>query len=200
MVEERLTLGSGDVLVAVDAGYLHVRALGLTPQLLVGDFDSLPQDALQEAMCLGIETVRWPIAKDYSDAELAINTVLQRGYKQVVLYGALGGERFDHALANVWSLYLWKQRGVEVQVRHKGLTISMMSHETQDIHGHAGDIVSLLPFSPTVQFVTIHGFRYPLNNATLRAGETWSLSNEMLDASARISIGEGMLAVLHQHI
>ena len=188
-----------DMVVAVDGGYLHLRALGLWPKLLVGDFDSIPEDALQEAIAVGVETLRWPVHKDYSDAELAIDTLHKQGYTHIVLYGALGGERFDHALANVWSLYLWKERGVNVEVRHQGLHMRMISNETVDLCGKAGDIVSLLPFSPVVHAVTIHGFRYPLVNATLHAGESWSLSNEMACSRARIMLGSGMLAVLHQH-
>lgn len=182
--------------VAVDGGYRHLRRLKLRPQLLLGDFDSIEAEELAEAERSGVEILRWPVAKDFSDADLALAELQQRGYRTVRLYGALGGERFDHALANVWLLVLWKRKGLDIEMRSGKLSCRVLSEETADICGQPGDIVSLIPFSDRVEGVSVPGLLYPLHGETLYAGESRSISNALVGREAQVVCGRGMLLLM----
>ena len=186
-----------DFILAADGGYRHLMRLGLTPALLLGDFDSLDSAELAQAEELGVQVIKWHEDKDFSDADLAIQELSRRGYDQVRLCGALGGDRFDHALANIGMMALWKRRGVEIELLHGNLLARVIEQQSLKLLGTPGDIVSLLPLSSTVDGVFCEGMRFPLCNETLFAGQTRSLSNALSTDEAIVKVAAGMLLVMH---
>ena len=96
---------AGDFVIAADAGYRTCRALGIVPDLLLGDFDSMDQPT----DFAYVERV--PVEKDDTDTMLAIKTALDKGCKEIYLYGGTGGKRLDHTLANLQSLLYLRRRG-----------------------------------------------------------------------------------------
>ena len=104
-----LAPGRPAFVIAADQGLRYLEEAGITPDLIVGDFDSLgivPQ---------GANVVRHPVEKDDTDMMLAVKTGLARGYRTFVLYGGLGG-RLDHTYANFQTLtYLARHGAVSVQ-------------------------------------------------------------------------------------
>lgn len=187
------------LVIAADGGLLKARALGLRPTLVVGDGDSLAPQVLDELAAEGIEVQLHPRAKDASDTELAVREAVRRGATQVTLIGALGGQRLDHALANV-LLLASADIDADLSIVDHDMTLRVLGRrgaEQLEITGTATDIVSLLPLSEEVTGVTTYGLAFALDNATLRQGPTLGLSNQMSGSRATVAVERGRLAVTH---
>jgi thiamine pyrophosphokinase len=189
-------LTGSDLLVAVDGGADVLRRLGLRPDLLIGDMDSVSESTRIAAERDGVEMVLLPTAKDETDAEAALRLVVARGAMQVTVYGALGGPRLDHLLGNLLLLAADWLKGAQVRLvdgRHE----ASLAHGDVTVMGQAGDILSLLPLTPFVLQVTTAGLEYPLKSETLIQAATRGISNVMTGSSARVTHGDGALLVVH---
>lgn len=186
------------LVVAADGGALKAEALGLRPDVVVGDFDSLQTARVDQLVGEGVEVLRHPAAKDESDTELALLEAVRRGATTVTIMGALGGHRFEHSLANVLLLTSPELAGVDVSIVDGATTVRAMGGgTTREIAGSAGDFVSLLPVSDAVRGVTTSGLAFPLVDDVLARGPARGLSNVMLGERATVAIGEGSLIVVH---
>ena len=107
-------LTCSDLLVAVDGGADVLERLGLRPDVLIGDMDSVGESARRTAEQGGVEMILLPTAKDETDAEAALRLVVARGAEQVTVYGALGGPRLDHLLGNLFLLAASWLEGAEI--------------------------------------------------------------------------------------
>lgn len=188
------------LVVAADGGALKAEKLGLPPAVVVGDLDSLAPAVVERLRRDGVEIQAHPPAKDRSDTELAVLEAIRRGADQLIIVGALGGRRIDHGLANVLLLTLPELAGRDVvlldgQTALRVIGVDGAGHVT--LGGRPGDIVSLLPLSPTVQGVTTDGLRYPLADEPLEQGSSRGLSNVMLGARADVATRSGRLAIIH---
>ena len=192
----RLVRGDGRFLLCTDGGAAVALRLGLAPDLVLGDFDSLSAEDQARLSDLGCPVLRYPIEKDETDSELALDYLLARHAGPVILTGALGG-RFDHSLANLMLLPRFADRGLEVVIDDGGTRAFLVSPGRPGVvAGDPGDLVSLFPDTPTCVGVTLEGLKYPLTAATLVRGATLGVSNELLDRTARISLSEGRLFVV----
>jgi thiamine pyrophosphokinase len=195
--------GEVELIVAADGGWDKAVALGLRPALLVGDGDSLPEDRFADVAAQGVPIERSPAAKDESDAELALLAALRRGATRVTILGALGGKRFDHALANVGLLALPEPGVAQVELLDATTRVRLLRAPTGggatarlDLPGDEGDLVSLLPLGERAEGVTTSGLLYPLLNETLRAGPARGLSNVRIAGEASVSLRHGHLLIV----
>ena len=182
---------AGSRVVAADGGMRHAAALGLSPEVWVGDFDSTPQDLFDAWPDTPREP--YPRAKNATDGELAVDMAIARGATSLTVIGALGGERTDHAVMHLLlALSLAKRRmptlltsgDEEAQALLPG-TLSV------DLPRHA--LFSILPFSP-LSGLTIEGALYPLDNAEIEAGSSRTISNVALGPiKITLSSGRAML-------
>ncbi len=189
-------LTGSDLLVAVDGGADVLQRLGLRPDVLIGDMDSVSESTRLVAERGGVEMVLLPTAKDETDAEAALRLVVGRGAMQVTVYGALGGPRLDHLLGNLFLLAADWLKGAQVRLvdgRHE----AFLAHGDVTVMGRAGDTLSLLPLTPTVLQVATAGLEYPLKSETLIQAATRGVSNVMTGATARVTHGDGALLVVH---
>jgi thiamine pyrophosphokinase len=191
-----------DLVVAADGGWDKALSLGLRPHLLVGDADSLPEARFAELAAEGVPIERSPADKDESDTELALLAALRRGATHVTILGALGGLRFDHALANVGLLEL-PGPGTAVELLDGSTRIRLIRAPAADgggvscdLSGRKGDLVSLLPLSVPAVGVTTDGLLYPLRDETLPAGPARGLSNVRIAAEASLMLRHGHLLVV----
>jgi thiamine pyrophosphokinase len=188
------------LVVAADGGAVKAESIGLLPDVVVGDADSLTADEIGRLRSAGAEVVTHPQTKDQSDTELAVREALARGATRLVVVGAFGGRRLEHTLANVLLLALPELATADVTLADGASTLRVArGGDRLAIAGRPGDYVSLLPLSDRVAGVTTSGLAYPLSDATLDQGPTRGLSNEMLSAEATVSVGSGRLAVVHTH-
>ncbi|MBI9045616.1 MAG: thiamine diphosphokinase [Anaerolineaceae bacterium] len=182
-------------LVAVDGGLRHLKALGLKPDLLVGDMDSVSLQDLAEVKKSGIEIRQYPVEKDETDLELALEVVLVMGFDQIKIAAALGG-RLDQTLGNLFLLR--RMDLVEKDIRlDDGVEEIFLIRNQIVVEGKKGDSISLLPLSKAVQGVITKGLKYPINDETLFAEKTRGISNEMLSNTAHITVKSGVLICIH---
>jgi thiamine pyrophosphokinase len=195
----------GDVglVIAADGGARHAAVLGVTLDLWVGDGDSIGEPALAALAAAGVPLERARPDKDESDTELAIVAAIRLGASGIVILGALGGGRIDHALANIDLLALPDLDARVATILDARARIGLIRAPGPDggvverrLIGRRGDVVSLLPVGPGVEGVTTDGLAYPLVDEPLTMGRTRGLSNVRLAAEARVAVRRGLLLVV----
>jgi len=192
-----------DLVVAADGGARHSASLGVRVDLWVGDGDSLGEDGIAALAAAGVPIERSRPDKDETDVELAVFAAVARGAEDLVILGALGGDRIDHALANVALLAspgLVGRTAVLLDARSR---ISLLRGPLADgsparlaLHGAAGSIVSLLPFGGDAEGVTTDGLAYSLAGETLPLGPARGVSNVIARRGASVSLRRGLLIVV----
>jgi thiamine pyrophosphokinase len=198
-VPDWLNSGSGkDLVIGADGGAVNALKLGLWPQVVVGDLDSLP-DATREVLAdRGCRILIHPRDKDETDLELALSYAAAQVPQEIVILGALGG-RLDHAVANILLLVLPDLEGIPVRIVDGAQEAQLLrSGEAVTVQGKAGDLVSLIPLSGSVRGVSTTGLAWALSGETLELGFTRGVSNVMTAREARIKITSGLLLVLHR--
>ena len=183
-----------DYIICADRGLYHAKVLGLTPDLIVGDFDSTDEKDLDYFKEKGVEIETLNTHKDETDTEIAVLRAIQKGATEVIVYGGLGS-RLDHSLANVHLLYKLLRKGIKGKLVSLNHTV-YLAEKYQLIEGEKGDLVSLIPFSGEVKGVTTESLAYPLKNAEMNIGTSLGISNVLEADSAKIWIGEGILIVI----
>ena len=185
-----------DLVVAADGGALGAERLGFSIDVVVGDGDSLGESALERLATAGVEVQRSPADKDESDTELAVLAAIERGATSIVIVGALGGRRVDHALANVALLALRALGGRPCSILDETARVRLLAGPGEmDIAGAPGGMVSLLPLGD-VDGVTTDGLAYPLNDERLPIGPARGLSNVRTASHSRVVVRSGRLLVV----
>ena len=191
--------------VAADGGLARARALGLRPDVLVGDLDSLAPALLAAAEADGIPIRRARADKDESDTELALLEAIDRGATRITVVGAFGGPRLDHALANVWLLAHPALAATAVVLLDAGSRASLVQAPgpepdggpvTRTLPGPVGATITLLPFGGDVAGITTRGLAYPLRDEPLTIGPSRGLSNIRDSADAAVTVRSGRLLVV----
>jgi thiamine pyrophosphokinase len=193
--------GPDRLVIAADGGALRAERLGLVPDLVVGDGDSLGRAQLDRLASLGIPVEVAPVEKDESDTELCVRAAIDRGARWIRLVGALGGARVEHAVANLLLLAHPMLDGVDAAIVTGGSSIRRMGTADEpgvlSLEGRPGDHVSLLACDTLVEGVRTRGLRYPLDGEPLPVGPARGLSNELVDEHATITSDRGRLLVVH---
>jgi thiamine pyrophosphokinase len=185
------------LVVAADGGADGAAAVGLAVDILVGDLDSIDADRLATLRALGVTVEAWPRDKDASDTELALRSALRHGPRRIVVLGAEGGARLDHALANVALLGLAELRGRDVTILDAASRTRLVAGPADaELVGRVGDLVSLLPAGTDVDGIRTQGLAYPLDGETLHVGSSRGLSNVRTAATAHIHVEAGRLLVI----
>ena len=185
-----------ELVIAADGGARHALGLGVAIDLWVGDGDSIGDDALAALEADGVPIRRSPTAKDETDAELALLAAIERDPARVTILGALGGARFDHALANVWLLAHPGLTGRAACLLDDSVRVRLIGPGRTELGGRVGDLVSLLPFAGDATGITTHGLRYPLRGEPLVSGPSRGLSNVREEPDAAVELGSGRILVL----
>lgn len=179
----------GDLLLAADGGLVHLERQGLVPHLVVGDFDSLGR------VPEGNNIIRHPVEKDDTDTMLAIKTGLERGYRDFVLYGCLGG-RLDHAYANLQALVFLARRGAAGWLLGGSLAVTAIRNGRLEFGAGREGVISVFCPDGEARGVTLTGLHYPLRDAVLTSAFPLGVSNRFTGAAASVSVEDGTLLVL----
>ncbi len=186
---------AADLLIAADGGALPLLRLGLLPQIVIGDLDSLDAASAAALAERGVELRRFRRDKDETDLELALLHAAERGADTIDILGALGG-RWDHTLANVALLALPDLHGRRARLLADRQELFLV-RDSAAIAGAIGDTVSLLPLTGAVRGITTRGLLYHLEDATLSYERARGVSNVLLEPPGNVTLREGLLLVVH---
>jgi thiamine pyrophosphokinase len=192
----RLLLQEDDYIICADGGTRHALTLDVQPNLILGDMDSAEKEQLQKLKEDDVSIELFPHDKNETDLELAINRAIELGPKEIIIIAALGG-RLDQILANI-ALLTDPQLSILDARLDDGVEEIFFCRDQVQVHGRSGDLVSLIPWQSAVPNVQTENLKWPLKNETLYPDKTRGISNEMLSDTASISIGSGLLLVVHR--
>ena len=176
--------------IACDRGYTYARRCGIRPDLLVSDFDSYDGPVDPE-----IPLQRFPSEKDDTDTMIAIRAALERGFREAVLYCALGG-RLDHTLANLQSLAFALSHGLRLRIVSEDTEVLLLQDGTLSLPRREGFALSVFAFSERCRGVSLHGTKYTLTDAELENSFPLGVSNEWAEDAATVSITDGTLLIV----
>lgn len=191
----RAILNPDDYLIAADGGSRHLEAMEMQPHLLIGDLDSVSAEYLDQYRSSGGEIKQYPVAKDATDLELALQHAVNLHPASIVIAGATGS-RFDHSLANVMLVSQPVYQDIDICLDDGTTRIELVKRSLQ-ITGNAGDIISLIPLTEKATGITTEGLQYPLSSEELSLGETRGVSNVMTAGKAQVNYQTGMLLCIH---
>lgn len=192
----RAILRSDDFILCADGGTRHALVLGLAPNLVVGDMDSMDGSAWKQLHESNIPIELFPRDKDGTDLELAINKALELDPKEIVIVAALGG-RTDQTIANI-TLLSHPQLVTRTVYLDDGVEQIFLCRDQVEVRGRSGDIVSLIPWCNPVHGVRTENLKWRLDNETLYPEKTRGVSNEMTSDTASVRIESGFLCIIHR--
>lgn len=177
-------------LICADRGYLAAKKLGLTPCLVIGDFDSLGYVPCAEGVRI------YPSEKDDTDTLLAVKEALKRGAKEICIYGALGG-RLDHTLANIQTLAYITENGAAGSLAGDENIVTMQAGGTKKRYKRReGFYFSLLSYTDKCTGVCIAGTEYTLTEGELKSSFPLGVSNHITEEYGEVSLRKGKLLVI----
>jgi thiamine pyrophosphokinase len=192
----RLLLRNDDYIICADGGTRHALALGLEPQLIIGDMDSAANEHLRQFQASAVPVERFSHDKDETDLELAIQRAIDLKPEQILILGALGG-RLDQTLGNLALLNDRRLSSLDVKL-DDGVEEVFICRNRAEIRGKQQDLVSLIPRLGAVSGIRTQNLKWPLNDETLYPDKTRGISNEMLGDTAFVSIESGLLLIVHR--
>ncbi|WP_175482470.1 thiamine diphosphokinase [Thermoflavimicrobium dichotomicum] len=181
-----------DWVISADAGTLRLLESGIQPHLAVGDFDTTGDERLKWIQEKGIPLIHLPVEKAMTDLHYAIQEAIKRKPMEIFIFGALGGARIDHALANIGLLEWIDEQGVKAIMVHRHNRLRLLAGPAEvSLKKEGYTYVSLIPVSKQVEGITTHGMLYPLHEGVLIRGQTLGISNEIKEDVACIQIRQG---------
>ena len=175
------------LVIAADGGLRHTQALGISPDVILGDFDSLGYVPADSRV--------FPVEKDDTDAMLAVRLGLQRGCDWFEFYGAMDGPRLDHTVANFQTLAYLATHGARGVLIGRDYIAAVLKDEAISFPPEAGGILSLFCLGASAE-VTIEGLHYPLARGTLTPDFPLGVSNHFVGKPARITVHDGLVLAL----
>lgn len=177
-----------DLVIAADGGLVHTEQLGITPQLILGDFDSLGY------IPAGAQV--FPAEKDDTDAMLAARAGLDRGFREFVIYGGLEGPRLEHTVANYQTLQFLADRGAEAYLVGENQMVTVLKNGTLRFSADAAGYLSLFCMGNDAKGITLEGLKYTLTDGSLTAGFPLGVSNQFVGQAASVTVKDGSLLVI----
>ena len=184
-----LNCNKNDLIIAADGGYDILKKNRIKPDILLGDFDSITE--LPE----NIKLIRHPVKKDDTDTFLAYKTALEKGYKNFVILGGVGG-RVDHTIANIQTLLnIAKNGGRGFLIGKSSVMTTIFNSNIEFSERHTGNL-GVFAQGNDAYNVTISGLKYEADNVTLKVDTPMGVSNEFIGERAVIKVQNGALFVV----
>ena len=183
-----------DLLIAVDQGGFYLDELGIIPQVLLGDFDSLAAPVVDKLAKSGVRVVRFSPQKEATDMELALDFAINNGAGSINILGGIGG-RLDHTLSNIGLLIKALAQNITVHLLDAAHDLTAINRRII-LERKPGWAVSLIPLTVKVSGVTTSGLLYPLDRADLFMEKSRGIHNEFTAPAATVELTEGVLLVI----
>lgn len=187
-----ITAKKDDFIICADGGYKYKNLLGRECDLVVGDFDSFGKVPETD------KKIVVPCQKDVTDMMLAVMTGYDRGYRNFVLFGALGGNRYDHSVANIQLLIYVASKGARGTIIHGNNVLTAFKNSSITLEDNLRGYISVFSLCDESRGVTIKNLAYTLDDASLRADMPMGVSNEFLGERAYIEVKDGMLLICYK--
>lgn len=175
-------------IICADGGIKHCKALNITPNLIISDFDSSHEELFD------CEVLKYPSEKDDTDFSLSVKKAIQLGYKNIIAFGALGG-RIDHTIGAIQMLEYCLKKDVTCTLADRKNRVQMICGETEIPVKSSNENVSIFSYSPICEGVTLKGMKYPLKNATLTSEFPLGISNKATE-DAKIYLKKGTMLIV----
>lgn len=183
------------IIIAADGGGLYLYRAGIIPDVLIGDFDSIPGDVLDFFRAQKkVKLKTFPVRKDFTDMELAVETAVEMGADEICILSATGS-RLDHSAGNILLLYRLLQRNIRARIEDEN-NLVFLTNGRIELERLENYKVSLIALSKAVRGITTEGLLYPLKGYDLKLGSSLGISNEFVADKAVVSFDEGLLLVI----
>lgn len=187
---ENIELYEDDLLIAVDGGFDSLIKAGYTPDVLVGDLDSVKMQIPES-----VRVLKYNKEKDETDMFLAYRIGAKCDYTDFVILGGTGG-RLDHTYANLSMLLYAKERGHNITMIDERSMIICIKNESVRLTGKPGSYLSIFAIGGNASGVSIKGTKYEVENVDLSPAFPLGVSNEFTDSEALISVEDGALIII----
>lgn len=181
-------IGPDDLLIAADGGLVHLEKLGLTPQIILGDFDSLGYVPTGAAV--------FPVEKDDTDTMLALRCGLDRGQREFHIYGGMDGRRLDHTMANFQSLAFLRRHGANGFLIGQDFIATVIQNESVTFPRADAGLLSVFCLGSDARGVTLQGLQYLLDKHTLTCDFPLGVSNHFIGECGKVSVENGTLLLI----
>ncbi len=178
-----------DFILCADRGYVACEAMGLVPNLIIGDFDSGDRAAVPD----NVPVIELPVEKDVTDLHACLDYAIDHGATEIIVFGSQGG-RLDHSLAAISLVYMGLQKGVTIRLIDEQNELFMFRGEVE-IPRKEGYKLSLLPVDEA-EGIFAQGVYYPLNGGKMEWGNPYGVSNEFTAQKAKIRVEKGTLMAI----
>ena len=190
---------AGDFVIAVDGGYLYSKILEVAPDLIIGDFDSVPETEREELSVMKQtdkdRIIELSPCKDDTDTLAALRIGLEKGYRNFHIYGAMGG-RLEHTIANIQCLHFLKNNNAKGYIMDAECMLTVIQNETVTFHKDMEGFLSLFSLGEKARGVTLKNMKYPLENAEVTNDFPIGISNEFTGEAGEVTVEEGTLLAI----
>lgn len=191
-------LKDSDLIISVDGGLHFLEELDILPDVVLGDFDSVKNlDFIYDGKTLksGIELLEYPIKKNDTDLELALNYLLDKGYKDYTILGGTG-TRMDHSLCNIFLLERFSRKGLFGRIVNATNRVEYWMQGEYYLEKTSGEYYHSFLAMPDHVYLTLQGFEYELDGALVERGSSLGLSNHILADQAYVKVdGKGVYSI-----
>lgn len=188
---ESISLPENSHIICADGGYIHSQKLNLTPEIVIGDFDTLDRAVIKEQ-----NNISYPVEKDDTDTMLAVKYALEHGYTDISIYGALGG-RIDHTIANIQTILYIQSNGGRSTIYGDTEVLTVVESSSRKFPKKDGYYFSVFSLSETSEGVTLKGVKYPLSDTILTNSFPIGVSNEITADFCSLEVKSGILLVIY---
>lgn len=195
MLKKHLKSNKYDIIIAVDKGLEALNKIKVKPNYIVGDFDSIDSKVLKKYERMNIEIKRLVPEKDLTDTDSALNLAIELESLSITIMGAIG-TRIDHTIANIHILKQAQDKNIEAKIINEKNEIQLINKSIKIKKDNKFKYISIIPLTTEVSGITIKGMKYPLENYTLKIGNSLGISNEQIKKIAEISLKQGILIII----
>lgn len=182
-----------DFIICADGGMDHIMKVNLLPDLVLGDLDSISENALKYIEEKNIPVQKFSSIKDTTDTGLAVDYLIEKGLEEVILMGVTG-TRQDHTMANIFLLNQLYEKGIKGKIIDDNNIIYLVDSYLE-LEYVENSFISVIPITEDGIEVSLSGFFYNLDKEKIKFGSTCGVSNKIIEENGMVRIHKGKALV-----